>query len=383
VEWDDEKKQFRKHAKLDLQTPFYPRGNPFDRTEAGVRYIYFGDPFPLVRVRADADHLLDPSRYEAFTPLREGSRLEQHDIDRVAGHVRYAWKANTPPVGQQEQDKLIRAGKLKPEEALLHLCDVETGKPISVSAGSVYWNAYRCRWVMIGVQLFGTSMLGEVWYAEADTPLGPWVYARKIVTHDKYSFYNPKQHPMFDTDNGRVIYFEGTYSNSFSGNTDSTPRYDYNQLMYKLNLADPRLALPVAIYQRSKDEPRRFAVNDTAKPVAFFAPDRPAHATVPIMEASDGSLVIGDPRGESKQGALFYALPGSAEKPPPTVTGLYEFVHEDGKRRAYSTDEAWSAPGYRRRDKPLCFVWRSPFGEGRILSLNSPQRHKDHKEDPK
>ena len=40
--------------------------------------------------------------------------------------------------------------------------------------------------------------LGEIWYAEADTPLGPWVYARKIVTHEKYSFYNPRHHPMFD-----------------------------------------------------------------------------------------------------------------------------------------------------------------------------------------
>ena len=46
--------------------------------------------------------------------------------------------------------------------------------------GSVYWNAYRNRWVMITVESFGsTSVLGEVWYAEADTPLGPWVYARR------------------------------------------------------------------------------------------------------------------------------------------------------------------------------------------------------------
>ena len=91
--------------------------------------------------------------------------------------------------------------------------------------------------------------MGEVWYAEADTPLGPWVYARKIVTHDKYSFYNPKQHPMFDKDGGRIIFFEGTYTATFSGNPDPTPRYDYNQIMYQLDLSDPRLALPVAIYE--------------------------------------------------------------------------------------------------------------------------------------
>ena len=76
---------------------------------------------------------------------------------------------------------------------------------------------------MIAVESFGSSsFLGEVWFAEADTPLGPWVYARKIVTHEKYSFYNPKQHPMFDKENGRIIYFEGTYTTMFSGNHDAS-----------------------------------------------------------------------------------------------------------------------------------------------------------------
>ena len=99
------------------------------------------------------------------------------------------------------------------------------------------------RWLMICVESLGsTSFLGEVWCAEADTPLGPWVYARKIVTHDKYSFYNPKQHPMLDQDGGRVIFFEGTYTTTFSGNPDPTPRYDYNQMMYRLDLDDSRLS---------------------------------------------------------------------------------------------------------------------------------------------
>ena len=91
-------------------------------------------------------------------------------------------------------------------------------------------------------------MLGEIWYAEADSPVGPWVYATKIVTHDKYSFYNPKHHPMFDQEGGRLIFFEGTYTHTFSGNEHRTPRYDYNQIMYRLDLADERLALPVAVY---------------------------------------------------------------------------------------------------------------------------------------
>ena len=50
---------------------------------------------------------------------------------------------------------------------------------------------------------------------------------------------------MFDKDGGRVIFFEGTYTNMFSGNDDQTPRYNYNQIMYKLDLSDPRLRLPL------------------------------------------------------------------------------------------------------------------------------------------
>lgn len=54
-------------------------------------------------------------------------------------------------------------------------------------------------------------------------------------------FYNPVHHPVFDQEGGRLIYLEGTYANTFSGNPDATPRYDYNQIMYRLALDDPKL----------------------------------------------------------------------------------------------------------------------------------------------
>ena len=171
--------------------------------------------------------------------------MRQRGTRLTAGEVeKYGWKKNTPAVGPKEQAELIRKGTLKEEDALLKLRDVETGKPMQAHSGSVYWNAWRKRWVMIAVQSFGTSVLGEVWYAEAETLAGPWLHARKIVTHERYSFYNPKQHPFFDEKGGQVIYFEGTYTAMFSGNTDPTPRYDYNQVMYRLDLSDSRLAFP-------------------------------------------------------------------------------------------------------------------------------------------
>jgi hypothetical protein len=87
---------------------------------------------------------------------------------------------------------------------------------------------------------------GEIWFSEANTPTGPWVYARLIINHNKYNFYNPTQHPFFD--DGNIIYFEGTYTASFSGAPTQTPMYEYNQIMYRLDLSDAQLVLPMPVY---------------------------------------------------------------------------------------------------------------------------------------
>lgn len=243
AEFNDETKQFDKLIEFDMQSPLFPGGHPFKHQDGGVEYVYFATPFPLIRVRAAADHLRDLSKYEAYTCLRTGSRAESSEVDRRGGAPSYSWKTDTIPFTPKLQARLIQGGHLKPEEGLFQLTD-DAGKTVMMHGGSVYWNNYRERWIMIGVQSFGTSPLGEVWYAEAESLVGPWVNARKVATHVQYSFYNPKQHPMFDKDGGRVIFFEGTYTNMFSGNNDQTPRYNYNQVMYKLDLASPALRLP-------------------------------------------------------------------------------------------------------------------------------------------
>jgi len=244
VEFDPTAERFEKVAEFDMDAPLYPSGHPLRHSVDGVECVYFADPFPLVRVRADPEELKHPDRYEAFTCLKPGSRWDDPQLDRAEdGTLRFGWKKNTPPLGQKEEARLVKAGHLAAEEAWLDLRDRRTGKPVVAHRGSVCWNDYRKRFVMIAVEQGGTSALGEVWYAEADAPEGPWTLATKIVTHESYSFYNPKQHPMFDRDGGRVIYFEGTYTATFSGNPNRTPRYDYNQIMYRLDLSDPRLGL--------------------------------------------------------------------------------------------------------------------------------------------
>jgi hypothetical protein len=373
VEFNDEKRQFEKVVQFPADAPVRPDGHPFLHREDGKDYVYFAAPYPLLRARADLENLRDPGKYEAFTCLEEGTRPEQKRLDRDKdGAVRYRWKRTTPAVGPGEQAALLRAGLLKPEEALLQLQDAVTGKRVSAHSGSVYWNKYRGRWVLIAVEMGGSSLLGEVWYAEADTPLGPWVYARKVVTHERYSFYNPKQHPMFDKEGGRVIFFEGTYTSTFSGNPDATPRYDYNQVLYKLDLGRPQLALPVPVYHLDDKTSDRFATLGGLRagrpqgPIAFFALDRPGIGTVPVYEeqVEGGGWALRVGTAEDAKGGktpLCHALAADVRDGPATAIPLYEFDHEDGKKRAYSVDASWSLPGYRRTKTPLCFVWKNPL----------------------
>lgn len=240
--WNDERKIFEKQVEFPLNTPLYPRGQPLKLRHAGQEWFYFGRTFPSVRVRAAEQQILDAKSYEAFTCLTPGSRWRDDapPLERDgSGQLVCSWKADTDLITDERWRTLIENGLVKPEEQRWQLIDIETGEQITPHNGSVTWNQHRNRWILIFGQLGGHSLLGEVWYAEAFSPMGPWSAAHKIVTHDSYSFYNVRQHPYFAR--GRYLYFEGTYSSWLSGSNDSTPRYNYNQIMYRLNLDDSRL----------------------------------------------------------------------------------------------------------------------------------------------
>lgn len=242
-EFDDERQEFVKSSSYGSDVPLYLHGHPFLHREGDVDYLYFGDPYPVMRVRATVESLLDLSQYEGFTCLMPGSRAKTGKVERDSdGRVVWGWKKDTAAISFSLQESLHNQQQLKPEEGWLKLTDVDGDKVLEAHRGSVTWNQQRKKWVLITTQIRGTSMLGEVWYAEADRPEGPWIKAKKIMTHEKYSFYNPKQHPQFTSDDGRHIFFEGTYTKTFSGNNEPTPRYEYNQMMYRLDLDDPRLS---------------------------------------------------------------------------------------------------------------------------------------------
>jgi len=366
--FNDDKAVFEPLRTFPVDAPLYPDGHPFRATAGGQVYLYFQpktmEAMPLVRVRADMAHITDLRTYEGFTCLAPGSRFDgaATRLDRDAnGRLIYAWKPDTPPLGNEQQQALIAAGKMKAAEGLLQLRDADTDAPVQTHGGSVFWNPFRKRWVMIAGQQFGgPSFLGELWFAESDTPVGPWVYARKIVTHDHYTFYNPTQHPFFDQDGGRLIYFEGTYTDTYSGNPDKTPRYNYNQIMYRLALDDPSLSLPVPVYRLKRtDGSTGYALRETVdaqhewgqvQDAPFFAvpPSRPHDGLIPIP---------------ANRPPLFYALPPAptaSEKPSPAVVPLYEYHDARTGADWYSPDPNGATQTVTRSLQPLCRVWRNP-----------------------
>lgn len=255
VEFNPSTSQFEQRVVLPAETPLYPDGQPCIVQENGMEYIYFARPFPDVRVPATIVDFLDVSRYESNTCFAPGTFAGSVQTDGVKinnvviergedGHPLFAWKRGVPARDWQVEQKLLESGQLKESDLKFVLRNVEDGRRFIVhNSGSISWNHYRQCYVMIALEALGSSPLGEIWYAEADHLSGPWSAARKVVTHENYSFYNPMQHPEFAEDGGRFIYFEGTYTHTFTNNPERTPRYDYNQIMYRLDLADERLHL--------------------------------------------------------------------------------------------------------------------------------------------
>lgn len=243
--YDDAEDVFIEHRRLPLPTEsrLYPRDHPIRVKANGTEYFYIGAP-PTVRVHADFESVTNPSEYEGLTCYAADGSIDRDE----GGRIRFSWKQGHKPTSQKQVDTLIREGLLEPEEAPFALRDVASNNPVRVANGSVAWNPFMKRWTMLFCEQGGDSFLGEVWFATANAPEGPWVHCRKVATHARpgqnMDFYNPKQHPELMQDGGRTIFFEGTFVNTFSGTTVPVPRYNYNQLMYRLDVSDARIEMP-------------------------------------------------------------------------------------------------------------------------------------------
>lgn len=199
--WNDATSEFELVRKIWTKSeetperPPVPDGHPvIVPGDDGSDWILFGNPLPNLRCPATFEAWQDPSQWEV----------------------------------------------LEPQE---HLVSAADGQKVKPHSGSIAWNPYRKRWVTVFMQAFGKpSTFGEVWYAEADGPTGPWGPAVKVLSHQNYTFYNPRLHPDFTPEGSPILLFEGTYSAMFADRPIPTSRYDYNQVLYRLDLDDPALA---------------------------------------------------------------------------------------------------------------------------------------------
>jgi hypothetical protein len=228
--FDDAKASFVPAKQLPLEEKWrHPRWHAVLLVEGGTKWLLFGRPGPNVRVPATLAAVLDPARYEALTCEAEKGA--------------WRWQKELPPTDSATEQRWVKAGKLKAEQARFYPANAAApGERVRLHSGTVRWNAYRKRWVMLAGEIGGKpSHLGEVWYAEAGHPTGPFAKAVKVVTHDRQSFYNVCHHAFLDRAGGRVVHFEGTYTADFSGSSHRTARYEYNQVLYRLDLDDVRL----------------------------------------------------------------------------------------------------------------------------------------------
>ena len=336
-----------------------PAGRPTLVSKNGVTYAYWNNP---VRFPATVAGITAFTAYEVFSAY--GANGGTTLATNADGTLAYDWRSGATPVTPDA----LKAANIGSDQALDgHLTDIEAGGNVAVANESLIWDDYRKRFAKVIQQKFGsTSALGEMWFAEADTPLGPWVYTRKIATHAGYTFYNPDLIPYFNEAGGRIVFFDATYTSTYT-NITPTPRYDYNEIMYRLDLDDTRVVLPVAVYEKaigtatSLVTKRKLRANDPARAAAFFAYDRPAPGAIPIAwnGASCGARSLVS--GQSPTPPIFYALPADAKDDAgasPTVP-LYVYDGPNGAK-AYSVDPALARTGF-TRGGVLARVWPSPI----------------------
>ena len=204
AEWNEAARRFDRlkvvWTKSDKtpRAPLLPVGHAVPWTDAaGKDWMLFAHPFPAMRCPATFEAWQDPASWEELK--------QQETVTAADG-----------------------SGEVRPHRG--------------VHVGGMGWHPGRKRWVTVFQQSGGKpSNLGELWYAEADAPTGPWGPAVKVLTHRNYTFYNPCLHLDLAPTNAPFLLFEGTYTHTFSGNPTPTPRHDYNQILYRLDLDDPRL----------------------------------------------------------------------------------------------------------------------------------------------
>ena len=239
VRWNPSKKMFSDFQTLPEISWKHLDGHPVIVRDNGIDFVMFGNAIPNFRVKADSKAIRFGSTFETYSCLLPNGDI---DYDEKQAPI-WRWRTDATPLDAEREADLIKTGRLTRAQSRYVLSEHATKRMVIPHRGSVCWNDFLKRWVLVFTAIHETdSMLGELYITAGTTPTGPWSPCIRIATHPRYSFYNPVHHGWLDQQRGKVITIEGTYTISFSGNSVPTPHYEYNQLTYQVDLSDTRLA---------------------------------------------------------------------------------------------------------------------------------------------
>jgi hypothetical protein len=225
-------------------------------------HVYYANPFANNRVAAEFDAIVNVSAYETFTPC------DTPACDKMS---EWRWRPSTfdnpsgwHGFGSSEERTALKKGLLKPDQARYQVRDVLTGKPMhgGLARGSINWNSYRKKYILVSDKgmnggASSESNYGELWYCESAALTGPWTDCVRAISHagTGSSCYNPLQLQFMDEAGGEAVYIACTFTSMWSsqqkkpkdkscefsdyggqGCSVAVPRYEYNNLVYKLNL---------------------------------------------------------------------------------------------------------------------------------------------------
>jgi hypothetical protein len=246
--WNTTESRFDELSRWNTSVaPFLQDGVLGAQATVGVDgYIYFTSAYPQYRVPAHpASFAALPTTYEGWSCLENGTTVADNRVERgSSGKPVWQWRlATEAPSEDDEKHKL----NLWPAGRWLSL----NNGTVQLQRGSTHWNDALGRFVLVG-----SADPGTVWVAAADkgAPIeGPYRTAVLVAAHNSTgstlspqgsitsratNLYNPTQHP-FLTDplsSPTTIFFSGTYCTSFAPQEHKTPLYDYNSLMYRVDL---------------------------------------------------------------------------------------------------------------------------------------------------
>ncbi|MEN9556758.1 MAG: hypothetical protein RLZZ232_3044, partial [Planctomycetota bacterium] len=154
--WNDARELFEVLETLPLEETWRQiAGHPVLVEDGGRPYLCFGNPFLVTRVPATLSALQDRESYESWTCVRQTAGREvgagrEEELERDAsGRLIWGWKKG-PPVTQRDEQRWLKAGRIRPDE--LRFFPEDAGRPgqrVLMHAGTVSWNAWRKKWVMI------------------------------------------------------------------------------------------------------------------------------------------------------------------------------------------------------------------------------------------